>query len=214
MPQSHSIATLGFTSWAASWALSSLLTSKQYFGKKSNWSILSNLKKKSFLVFGLISLTLILFSCFSGVFFTLVNHLITKLSCSWLEHVNGSVRTITLHFRVSWFHDSFLHHSCGIRALRLLSGGLEASPTSTPFVSRPCVSSPCTLCLTEFGSQRLHPFSLPSNCFPPCSWASLTCSYFRLHCVPGKSAFSPPKMDLLIHLMGIRVPIQQGCTES
>ena len=78
--------------------------------KKEQLVVLSNLKKntqQNFLVFGLI-LTLILLSCFSGVFFTLVNHLITKLSWSWLEHANGSVRTITLHFRVSWFHDDFL----------------------------------------------------------------------------------------------------------
>lgn len=109
MPQSYSIDTLGFTSWAGSWAPSSLLTSKEYFGKKSNWSFYLIKKKpqQNFLVFGPV-LTLILLSCFSGVFFTLVNHLITKLSCSWLEHANGSVRTITLHFRVSWFHDDFL----------------------------------------------------------------------------------------------------------
>ena len=145
----------------------------------------------------LISLAHILLSCFSGVFSTPVNHLITKLSCSWLEHANVSVEQ--LNFISGWA--DFMTAFCSWEVSSVWeqrAQGCSAEVWKHPWQALPLSSCPIsrTPCPLSFHWRWVMVFTsllFPSCCFPSCSCAALTGSCFRLHCVLGKSAPSPQR---------------------
>lgn len=111
----------------------------------------------------LISLALILLSCFSGVFSTPVNHLITKLSCSWLEHANVSVEQ--LNFISGWAN--FMTAFCSWEGSSVWDQSAQAAPLRLGSIPDKhslclralCLERPARSVFTEVGSRCWHPFS-------------------------------------------------------